>query len=287
MGRGVSATPSTEPVRPPLDWAGWWGVARRPRWIAALVLALGIAAGFAALGQWQIGRAVQTATPVGAIDTETARPLAEVDEPQTGVTGLEAGVIVTVAGTFVHADWIVLDGRFRVGAADGGGQDRGAWLVGHLVTDDGASLAVAAGWLADADAAERMAAQLREDATTAETELTGRYLPGEAPQLSDFEAGQRSALAPAELVNLWPDAQPIYNGYLVSATAADGLETIDAPPPLPESTLNLLNLFYAVEWAIFAGFALYIWYRLVRDVQEREADAAAAPAAADSVASVD
>lgn len=55
-------------------WRGWWAVARRPRWIAALLLALGIAAGFAALGQWQIGRAVQTATPSGAVDTETARP---------------------------------------------------------------------------------------------------------------------------------------------------------------------------------------------------------------------
>ena len=36
-----------------------WSVARRPRWIAALILALGVAAGFAALGQWQVGRAVQ------------------------------------------------------------------------------------------------------------------------------------------------------------------------------------------------------------------------------------
>ncbi|MEN9620072.1 MAG: hypothetical protein RL499_265, partial [Actinomycetota bacterium] len=30
----------------------FWQVARRPRWIGALLLALAVAAGFAALGQW-------------------------------------------------------------------------------------------------------------------------------------------------------------------------------------------------------------------------------------------
>ncbi len=34
-------------------------------------------------------------------------------------------------------------------------------------------------------------------------------------------------------------------------------------------TLNLLNVFYAVEWVLFAGFAIYLWYRLVRDAVER------------------
>ena len=37
-----------------------------------------------------------------------------------------------------------------------------------------------------------------------------------------------------------------------------------------EVELNLLNVFYALEWALFAGFAIYLWYRLVRDVVERE-----------------
>ena len=34
-------------------------VARRPRWIGALLAALAVAGVFAALGQWQIDRAVQ------------------------------------------------------------------------------------------------------------------------------------------------------------------------------------------------------------------------------------
>jgi surfeit locus 1 family protein len=34
--------------------------------------------------------------------------------------------------------------------------------------------------------------------------------------------------------------------------------------------LNWLNIFYAVEWVIFAGFAIFLWYRLARDAWERE-----------------
>jgi hypothetical protein len=49
-----------------------------------------------------------------------------------------------------------------------------------------------------------------------------------------------------------------------------GLEPIYSPAPSREIEFNLLNLFYALEWAIFAGFAIYLWYRLVRDVVERE-----------------
>ena len=63
----------------------------RPRWVLALLLALGIAAGFAALGQWQVERAVVQAT-VDVRPTEDVRPfagLAVPDEPtEQSATGL-------------------------------------------------------------------------------------------------------------------------------------------------------------------------------------------------------
>ena len=52
--------------------ASFWAVARRPRWIAALLLCLGFAAGFAALGQWQLSRSVDNAQATDAPDTEDA-----------------------------------------------------------------------------------------------------------------------------------------------------------------------------------------------------------------------
>jgi hypothetical protein len=98
----------------------------------------------------------------------------------------------------------------------------------------------------------------------------------EGPQESDFEAGERSALAVSQFVNDWDDFDGrVYAGYVVADTAPEGLDTIFAPPPEREVTLNWLNVFYAVEWAIFAGFAIYLWYRLVRDAVEKELEEAA------------
>ena len=53
------------------------------------------------------------------------------------------------------------------------------------------------------------------------------------------------------------------------------LQTIPTGPPVPQTTLNWLNVFYAIEWIAFAFFAPYFWYRLVMDAVEREAEIAA------------
>ena len=36
--------------------------------------------------------------------------------------------------------------------------------------------------------------------------------------------------------------------------------------------MNWLNIFYAAEWAVFAGFAFYLWYRLAKDAWEKEVE---------------
>jgi len=108
----------------------FWAIARRPRWIAALLLCLGIAAGFAGLGQWQLSRSVENGAPADAPDTEVAVPLSSIAEPQTEVTQPQLGRRVTVEGELVPSDFVVLTGRNNGDAGDG------AWLVGHLVTTE-------------------------------------------------------------------------------------------------------------------------------------------------------
>jgi surfeit locus 1 family protein len=222
--------------------------------VAALVLSLAIAASFAALGQWQLDRSVENVQVV-EIDTETAVPLEQIAEPGSGVTDAQQGRVVTVAGELVPGDFVVLTDR------DSGTGERGTWLVGHLVTDEGVSLAVALGWSAEAAPAASV---------TDRTEWTGRYLPTEEPQSSDFEAGERRALSVPEQINLWAEPGPVFGGYLVAAEPLPGLEPIRADAPERSVALNWLNVFYAIEWVLFAGFAIYLWYRLVRDAVERE-----------------
>ena len=82
-------------------------------------------------------------------------------------------------------------------------------------------------------------------------------------------------MSPAALLSQWSDIEglDVYRPYLVSAEAFGGLQQIHAPAPTELSSVNWLNIFYAIEWAVFAGFAFYMWYRLARDAWEKEVEA--------------
>jgi surfeit locus 1 family protein len=241
----------------------FWALARTPRWIAALLLSLAIAAGFAALGQWQLGRSVDNATVVD-IDTETAVLLDEIAQPAAGVSEEQAGRTVSVTGELVIDDTVALPDR-----PDGLG-GTGTWLVGHVVTPDGVSVAVVLGSTQGGSGIG-----LFDDSNPdPRRDWVGRYLPSEDPQASDFENGIHNSVAVSELVNLWAEPGPVYGGFIVLAEPYAGLDPIRAEAPVREATLNLLNVFYAIEWALFAGFAIYLWYRLVRDAVERQQESA-------------
>lgn len=249
----------TAPVVPsPAVDMSFWSVARRPRWIGALLLALAIAAGFSALGQWQLARSVASAT-VAPIATETPVALGSIAKPDTAVTDPQLGRMVTTVGTLVPGDDVILSDRVNGGKT-------GYWLVGHVTTGEGAELAVALGW-----APTRAAALAAEGSASIASPLIGRYLPSESPDQPDVEKGGQSAASVAALINQWASFDgSVYGGYLVAATPSAGLAKIDSPAPSQDLTLNWLNVFYAAEWAIFAGFAVYLWYRLVKDEVEKE-----------------
>lgn len=233
-------------------------VARRPRWIAALVLALALAAGFAWLGQWQLGRSVAS-TAISGPKTEKVVPLTSFAKTGTTFRDDQLGRMASVDAQLVPGDWVLLSERLN-------GDRQGWWLVGHAVTTDGDELAVALGW-----APTRAAARAAEATAAIPTPLVGRYLPSEAPDGPKAEKGVQSAASVAAFINQWAHfTGHVYPGYLVSHSAPEGLTRIDSPRPIPPDAVNWLNLFYAIEWAVFAGFAIYLWYRLVRDVVEHE-----------------
>jgi surfeit locus 1 family protein len=235
-----------------------WQVARRPRWIGMLFVCLAVAAGFALLGQWQLGRAVDEGTVVER-PTETSVPLENVATPQAPVTTTAAKQRVTFTGESVEGDYVVIGERLNGGVA-------GYWVVGHFLVDDD-SLAVALGWAPSRDAATRAIAELPPQVG----EFTGRYLATEPPSDDDFENGEQQSVSVAALINQWADAPAsVYGGFVVADDAPAGLEVIDSPVPSDEVALNWLNVFYAIEWAVFAGFAVFLWFRLVRDEWERE-----------------
>jgi len=247
-----------------------WKIARQPRWIAALVLALGVAVAFVLLSQWQIERGIEQATVIES-DTETVVPLTEVAEPQGPVTTASLGQRVTVRGVWVAADFSVIENRLHDG-------ESGFWLTGHLLTEDDASLAVALGWAPTEE--EALAAV---PTNLGGQDLEGRYISSEGVTNADYEESLRETMAVPALINEWSVApRSVYGGYLALAEAGDGLATIAADKPEPTVELNWLNIFYAIEWVVFAGFAVYFWFRLVKDAWEREQDEAAEAAQLES-----
>lgn len=254
-------------------------VMRRPSWILALLLALLVAGVFAWLGRWQMESAIRS-DDASVAETETPRPLSEIAEPGLGITDAAAGAVVQLDGALVPGDSRVVSPR------DNGGET-GAWVVGHLVAsgsdaERGAHLAVAIGWAPSVTAAERSLGRLEEDPAFAEPQrVEGRLMPAEGPVIpkSSEDPQALHAMVPAQLANLWEGIDaPVYSGYLVlhpgGETAAmldgAGLDAIDSVPPTPPEKVNWLNVFYAIEWIVFAGFAVFFWFRLTRDAWEKE-----------------
>ncbi|MGO3146217.1 MAG: SURF1 family cytochrome oxidase biogenesis protein [Leucobacter sp.] len=261
-------------------------VMRRPLWILALLLAMVVAAVFAWLGQWQMDNAIRLNID-DLTDTETVRPLDELSDPTPGIPEIAAGAVVSADGSFVAGDYAIVSDRLNSGTDDpenDADRTSGAWVVGHFVRAGApaASLSVAVGWAPDATAAQAAIDrldELPEDTFTVE----GRYLPPEAPEnpARDDDPHVMRTMLPAYLANLWNSTPegPIYGGYLVlhdsdaqsSALMAEaGLRAIDSVAPGDPQRVSWLNVFYAVEWIVFAGIALFLWYRLARDAWEKE-----------------
>ncbi|MGP3535690.1 SURF1 family protein [Microbacterium sp. RD1] len=246
----------------------------RPRWLAMLALCLVVAGVFAWLGQWQLGRAIDTSpAPPGA--TEVVRPLPEVAGPGEYLPEPLVGQKVETSGRWIPGDFVVVSQRYNDGV-------EGYWVTGQLRLDDTAtptSLAVAVGWAPDRESAESAASALSEAAADAPDDIvavTGRLISDEGPALPPAGADPQeiTRMSPPALLSRWHDIDgvDVYRPYLASTDAAGDLETISSPAPAEGSNVNWLNIFYAVEWAVFAGFAFYLWYRLARDAWEREVE---------------
>lgn len=244
----------------------------RPWWLGMLAFALLVAAVFAWLGQWQLSRAVDTSPPAPG-QTEQVRPLADVVAPGEYLPEPLVGQRVEVSGSFVADDFDIVSSRYDRG-------EEGYWVTGQLRVDPGdvasgvpTSIAVAVGWTADRAEAERAVSTL-DVAPPQAVELVGRIISDEGPAMPPRGADpqEMTRMSPAALLSRWHDTGglDVYRGYLTSAESFGGLVAIHSPAPEERSNVNWLNIFYAVEWAVFAGFAFYMWYRLAKDAWEKE-----------------
>ena len=253
-----------------------WKTALKPRWIAGFVFAIAVSGVFVLLSQWQFGRSVQPEVPVSPA-TEETRPLTETLEPGNFFPGSVSDQMVTAEGSYDSAKQVLVPGRLKDG-------NSGYWVVSAFAVTGAPKLSgvaaspetwipVARGWVADPDDAGAP--------PSGAVQLTGRLIPSESPLPETApEAGRATAVSVAELINYWDVSS--YPGFVaataevaggsdLSAAAVGGdLKPLNIGPQPPAQKVNWLNLFYSLEWVVFAGFALFIWWRLVKDDYRRD-----------------
>ena len=242
-------------------------VATRPKWIGGLILALAVAAVFASLAQWQADRTYRYVpkTPVNQSVVE----LSALAKSSDNFAANQADRLVQVMATpmpglaYVVSDRIQLDGK--------NGSKNGYWLVRPATTDQGKFLVLALGWYATLDEAKATAesfANLAEDMSL--HSYTGIYEPSEDPRPADGNVFKSISLA--QLINQpgLPTNLDAYAGFVIVQDPANYGERIVIGSNPGETIFNWLTAFYAAEWTLFAGFAVFLWARLVKDAVIRE-----------------
>ncbi|GAA0035155.1 hypothetical protein JCM18882A_17770 [Brevibacterium metallidurans] len=193
---------------------------------------------------------------------------------QAPMPGILADQRVSLTGRWLPDAQVVIPGRVQ------DGKD-GYWVV-TMFAPDGARLGEGA--VADTsgktiaipvvrgftpDEATAMSSRAAEGPVSMEA----RIGPIEGPEPgNDLPEGQVKTVSTSQLINLFPDLLT-YSGFLIpeSATGAgasvgtDGLAQVPTTTTRDQGGFDIQSAVYAIEWLIFAGMALYMWWQLLRD----------------------
>ena len=237
---------------------GFFSVARRPKWIAGLLVAFIVAGTFAALMQWQFSR---TFVAVGVdIELEPV-PISELSAPGRLVPGSYDRLVTAMVSTDPENVYVVSD-RLQVQAGE---QVLGYWVVANSIEKEtGASLTLALGFATELGEAAEI------QVPAGEFEIVGYLVPSEP--VTESEPGTLGSVSLAQLVNLYADEA--FESFPAYVIVQDGIaieaERISIGIQDETVEINWLTAFYAIEWLLFGLAAFYLWWRLVMDQVARE-----------------
>lgn len=238
--------------------------ALKPRWLGLFALLLVIVAACIQLGLWQLHVAQDKGLADALRKAHEARPalVEAVIRPHQAFPNPQSNRAVTAIGAYAASD------QFLVGPRRLGGRT-GYWVVTPLdVSATGARLAVVRGFVTD------VSRPLVPPAGP--VSVDGSLAPGEAPApapsgVPGWPRPARGSIDFSLLVNDWRGE--LYNAFVFAQTERTGagvaipvpagLERV--PPPAVTGGLKWRNAAYAVQWWVFGGFAVFMWFRMVRE----------------------
>ncbi|SHL60420.1 Cytochrome oxidase assembly protein ShyY1 [Streptomyces yunnanensis] len=250
-----------------------------PRWWGINVFAV-LAIPFCIfMGSWQLSRFDARVASHHQQENRTADAKAAAPRPLQSLLPVDqvtSGRQASARGRFDATHQLLVPGRTLQGK---NGDQQGFYVLTLLRTDGGKALPVVRGWLpgdanATADAAKVPAPP------TGEVTVVGALQASENEGTAGVRAGgglpkgQLGMISAASLVNIVP-----YGVYDAWITLTDPPAPLRAVPPAAVEGTGLdmkafQNLGYTGEWFVFAGFVLFMWFRLVRREAEAAKDAA-------------
>jgi cytochrome oxidase assembly protein ShyY1 len=190
-------------------------------------------------------------------------PLADLTVPGRPPLAEDVGRYVTVTGHYLGAFDLAV--RDRGPASGKPSPTAGVWALSALRTSAGDLVPVVRGWAASAT-------EIPPPPTGPQT-VRGVLQPSESFTSSqDSPTGDPSTvdmISAAQLVSQYPPGR-LYDAYLVLLPPSPGLEQVEAPAQA-RGGWHVLNAGYALQWWVFAGFAVLLWVRLLRDRPEENA----------------
>ncbi|HET8559709.1 MAG TPA: SURF1 family protein [Marmoricola sp.] len=223
----------------------------RRYWGGHLLMVLALAASVL-LGLWQLDvwQAHRTAS---AIDLTHDRPvpLSRVMGGDSPFPGDAVGKPVTFSGRWLPAGTVYVSGRLHDGR-------RGFWAVTPVVVGRSA-MPVVRGWTPRAQAPD----------AHGQVRVTGWLEPSESQGEADVNPHDRviSSMRIASLVE-HVDAD-LYSGFVIARDAGQGTTGLAAVPPPPSEKVSvwtgLRNFLYGLQWWVFGGLAVFMWWRWCQD----------------------
>lgn len=232
--------------------------ALKPRFLGLLGLVVVVGVVFLQLGRWQLGVAEGKAAEeaVAAARAQEPVPLVSVLAPHTSFPGDLSLRPVTASGRYLAEGQLLVPDRRLDGRT-------GSWVVTPFVVEaTGATLPVLRGFVTDTGDAG--------PPPTGTLTLEGGLAPPESPVDTPVGPGEIGAVDTSLLVGAWPG--DLYNAFLFlqSEDPATGPQLTKVPTPLGDTGIQWRNAAYAVQWWVFALFALWLWWRMVREEHRRE-----------------
>lgn len=246
-------------------------LALKPKWLGFLALVLVLVTAFVMLSAWQVDRAQSKRQQADNPELAVAKPFNDIMEAQGPMPGYLADQRVTIRGHFVPDQQVVIDDRYL-------NRTKGYWVVTMFAPDDPqfaqaadtdqleskpVVIPVVRGWTEDLETAKA------STASDADVTLDARIAPIEGPlDTKDLPEGVVRSISTSQLVNIF-DVYT-YSAFLFPqekpevGIGSDQLSYVPYQEPQDEG-FDLQSAFYALEWIVFAVFAVYIWFRLLRD----------------------